>query len=242
MTFLRTSTSRLPPSSETVALLGRIGRAILIAVLCSQAVPLPGLAQQAVASSVLTIDKDRLFAESRFGQKMIADTDVEVKALQAENRRIEADLEAEEKVLTARRDTLSAEEFRGLATAFDAKVKDIRTARDAKARELALKRDGARQTFLKTAIPILAEIMSEKGASAIVDRSAIVVSFDRIDITDLAIARIDALLPPEAPAEATPGTGAEQPAGSPALGAELPLGVPQEAPGGAHAGGAGTDN
>jgi hypothetical protein len=107
---------------------------------------------------------------------------------------------------------------------------------------LALKRDGARQTFLKTAIPILAEIMSEKGASAIVDRSAIVVSFDRIDITDLAIARIDALLPPEAPAEAATGTGAEQPAGSPALGTELPLGVPQEAPGGAHAGGAGTDN
>ncbi len=143
---------------------------------------------------IVTLDQDRLYANSRFGQKILADIDAQMKALQSENRMLEADLEAEEKSLTDRRATLPAEEFRALADAFDTKVKGIRTARDAKSRDLAAKRDAAQKTFLQTAVPILAQILSEKGASAIVDRSAIILSFDRIDITDLAISRIDAQL------------------------------------------------
>ena len=157
---------------------------------------------------ILTLDQDRLYTGSRFGQKMLADIDAQLKTLQTENRRLEADLEAEEKSLTDRRAALPADEFRALADAFDTKVKSIRTARDAKGRDLAAQRDAAQKTFLKTAVPILAQILAEKGAAAIVDRSAIVLSFDRIDITDLAISRIDAQLldgaaPPDA-AETTP--------------------------------------
>ncbi len=117
--------------------------------------------------------------------------------LQAENRKLEADLEAEEKALTERRATLPPEEFRLLADAFDAKVKGIRAARDAKANDLTAQREAARKTFIETAVPVLAAILRERGAAAIIDRSAVVLSFDRIDITDLAIARVDAQLAPE---------------------------------------------
>ncbi len=157
-----------------------------------------------ISAPVLTLDQDRLFASSRFGQQLLAEVDTEVKALQAENRKLEADLEAEEKRLTEQRATLSAEDFRLLAEAFDAKVKGIRSARDAKASALAARRDAARKTFFETAIPILAEIMREAGAVAVIDRSAIVLSFDRIDVTDLAVARIDAQLVPEAAKIAPP--------------------------------------
>lgn len=158
----------------------------------------PLAAQEAVpANGVLLLDQDRLFSDSRFGQRLLGELDAKTKELQTENRKLEADLEAEEKNLTERRATLPPEEFRTLADAFDAKVKAIRVARDAKSNDLAAQREAARKTFIQTAVPILAEILSERGAAAIIDRSAVVLSFDRIDITDLAIARVDALLAPD---------------------------------------------
>lgn len=144
--------------------------------------------------AVLTLDKDRLFSGSRFGARTIEAVEVQARALQAENRRIEADLEAEEKSLTDRRAGMSPEEFRTEADAFDVKVKGIRAAQEAKARDLAAQRDAARQVFLQASAPVLAQILQERGAVAILDRSAIILSFDRADVTDLAIARIDAVL------------------------------------------------
>jgi Skp family chaperone for outer membrane proteins len=169
-------------------------------------------------SPILTLDQDRLYADSRFGQRMLGQIDEELRALQAENRQIEADLETEERALTDRRASLPPEEFRALADAFDDKVQQIRAARDAKARDLAARRDAQQQRFLETAVPILAQIMQELSADAIVDRSVVILSFDRIDITDLAISRIDAALATEAaPAEGAPPEAApEAPAPAPA--------------------------
>lgn len=167
------------------------------------------------AMAVLTLDQDRLFSGSRFGAKSIEALEVQARALQAENRRIESDLEAEEKSLTERRGTMTTEEFRAEADAFDQKVKGIRSAQEAKARDLAAQRDAARQVFLQTSAPILAQIMQERGAVAIIDRSAIVLSFDRADVTDLAIARIDAVLVDGAAGEATGTGGTSGPAAQP---------------------------
>ena len=184
------------------------------AVALAATAPAAHAQQLAQAPEILTIDQNRLYADSLFGQKMLADIDAQTKSLQTENRQLEADLETEEKSLTDRRASLPAAEFHTLAEAFDKKVKAIRTARDAKARDLAQQRDDAQKTFLKTAVPILAEIMKEAGAAAIIDRSAIILSFDRIDITDQAIKRIDATLLPQAvaPAPDAPKT-APAPAG-----------------------------
>ena len=171
----------------------------------------------AVPTGIVILDQDRLYRDSRFGQRMLAAIDAQLKTLQTENRSLEADLEAEEKSLTARRPTLPAEEFQALAKAFDIKVKGIRTARDAKSRDLAAQRDTAQKTFLKTAVPVLARILTEQNAAAIVDRSAVILSFDRIDITDLAIARIDAQL-----LDATPAPQPAPPAPAPRRRPDLP--------------------
>ncbi len=177
---------------------------------------------------MLLLDQERFFADSRFGKRIQEEIDTETRILQTENRELEADLEAEEKSLTERRASLPPEEFRSLAAAFDAKVKDIRKARDAKASDLAARREAARKTFIETAVPVLAQIMSERGAAAIIDRSAVVLSFDRLDITDLAIARIDLQLAPEGATEAPPPRpaavpgAAEAPPADPAPAAPAP--------------------
>jgi Skp family chaperone for outer membrane proteins len=165
----------------------------------------PGLAQMslgepvATVGPILTLDQNRLYADSRFGRQTQAEIDAEAKALSAENRDLEAALEAEETALAAQRASLPAAEFQTLAEAFDSKVRDIRRARDARARDLSLRQDQSQRAFLEKVVPILNEIRSELGAELILDRASVIWSSPTIDITDLAIQRIDqALLAPVA--------------------------------------------
>jgi Skp family chaperone for outer membrane proteins len=208
-------------------------RGIAAALAVALALPCAAAAQEppvAAPMAVLTLDKDRLFSGSRFGARTIEAVEVQARALQAENRRIETDLEAEEKSLTDRRAGMSPEEFRTEADAFDAKVKGIRAAQEAKARDLAAQRDAARQVFLQASAPVLAQILQERGAVAILDRSAIILSFDRADVTDLAIARIDAVLVDgAAPDAALPAPG--DTSGTPAPAVAPPADPAAPAPG-----------
>jgi Skp family chaperone for outer membrane proteins len=147
---------------------------------------------------VLTIDAERLLAESVFGRALTAEVEEAARLLAEENRRIEAELLAEERALTAQRPDLSPEEFRPLANAFDEKVQQLRTAQDDKERALADLREDGRQRFFQQAVPILSEIVREQGALVLLDRRDVFLSADSIDITDTAIARIDAAV--DAPA------------------------------------------
>ncbi len=145
-------------------------------------------------SAILTIETDRLFAESAFGQRVANEIEAESAVLAAENRRIEAELTAEEKDLTERRPQMEPEAFRALADAFDEKVQSIRRAQDAKARTLNQKADKARVEFLRAARPMLEALMRESGASVILERNSVFLSANATDITDLAITRIDAAI------------------------------------------------
>lgn len=200
------------------------GRAAFLAGVAAVTLAGPALAQEAAPaapveaqvgaplSPLLVIEPDRLFAGSRYGRAVQARLKAQGDALEAENRRIEADLEAEEKRLTDRRPNLPPEEFRALAEEFDQKVEGIRNAQDAKARALNLEADTARETFFATALPALAGLMQERGAVAILDRKAVLASFDVIDVTDDAITRIDVVLGegPSAVAEDAPADAAPE--------------------------------
>ena len=166
-------------------------RALAIAL----AVAGPASAQGAGPSSpILTIDQERLFAETRFGESARAEVERRSGELAAENRRIEAELMEEERALTALRATLDPAAFRQRADAFDQKVQRLRAEQDEKAREVTGLRDMQRAAFFGRIGPILAEVVETRGAVAILDRRAILVSVPGIDITDEAIRRIDAAL------------------------------------------------
>lgn len=160
-------------------------------------------------SPILTLDQDRFYAGSLFGKALEAKSVAEVQVLAAENRKIEAELAAEELALTEKRARLKPEEFRPLADAFDAKVERIRAEQDAKSRALVQAHDAGRKHFFEVAVPILGEMMRRMGAVAILNKGAVILSFDVIDMTDAAIAELDktlgdgSALPPETPAPAT---------------------------------------
>mgnify|MGYP005852084013 CR=1 FL=1 len=178
--------------------------ALAVSALAAPAVAQDGLVQEAAPivtamvpevvpqSAVVTLDRTALFEESQMGRAILMQVELASADLIAENRRLEAALEAEERALTERRVALPAAEFRELAREFDTRVEELRVAQEAKSRSLTRTRDAEQQRFFERAVPVLAELMQDLGAVAIIDRSAVILSFDRIDITAQAIARLDA--------------------------------------------------
>jgi Skp family chaperone for outer membrane proteins len=153
-----------------------------------------------VGAVVLMLDQERLFAESRFGAASLERERVAAAALEGENSKIEAALVEEEQALTKRRNEVPAEEFTPLAKAFDAKVERIRGEQAAKIKALSTARDADRQAFLKAVVPVLGKILEDTGAVAILNKSDVVVSANAFDVTNLAIFRVDQVLPEAGPA------------------------------------------
>lgn len=145
-------------------------------------------------AQVLLIDQDRLFSGSVFGQAVGGVIDRVGRDLSAQNREIEDVLTQEEQRLTELRSSLSIEDFRLRAAEFDARVVEIRREQDAKNRALGVYAEAARQRFLEIMGPILIDLVQRSGAEVLMDRRAVIFARDDIDITDEAIAAIDAAL------------------------------------------------
>lgn len=173
------------------------GLGILVVVCLASAAPAEGTVQ----SPVLTIDSERLFEESNFGRATAREFEMLGAELARENRRIEEELTVEEKSLTEQRTNLPAADFRVLADAFDQKVQSIRRQQDVKTRQLNAALDERRGMFLTAAAPVLEQIMRDAGAAVILEQRSVFVSSNAVDITQSAIARLNAVLQEPIPSE-----------------------------------------
>ncbi|WP_226781069.1 OmpH family outer membrane protein [Oceaniglobus trochenteri] len=197
------------------------GAMIRAALLALALAPVADPAAAQDTGPLLILDQEELFLRSQFGQRMREDIAVASGELAAENRQIEARLVAEEQELTDKRDTLPVDEFRALAKAFDEKVTALRTEQDAKARALSRSSDEAQARFFTRVAEILSQIMRERGAVAILDQRVVFLSAEVIDITDVAVSRIDAALGdgtaagPSEPGRPEPAEGAPTPPNTP---------------------------
>lgn len=172
-----------------IGLLG--GVMAFLAMTLVQAVPVQAQDVGVVQSDILVLDPDRLFTETRFGRKLNEEYLAKRDELIARNRTLEAELEAEEQSLTDLRAQKTPEEFKDLADAFDAKVQEIRRDSDRAVRDLELGRERAPVLFMRTVEPVLIDIMQEAGGAVVMDVRSVLLRADVIDITDLAIARVD---------------------------------------------------
>lgn len=173
----------------------RLGRAVLAAALIALgAAPVMGVAQDVgvVRSDILVIDPERLFEDSQMGRKMLADHQLEREALAAENEALAAELEAEEQRLTDIRSETSPEEFRELADAFDERVQQIRADSERRVRDLERARERLPVEFLGRVDQIILDIMRASGGVVLLDERTVILRAEAVDITDRAIARINA--------------------------------------------------
>ncbi len=148
----------------------------------------------APVSGILILNQERLFARSLYGQRIQRELEDASARLAAENRRIEARLTEEELELTELRGTLEATEFRALADAFDTRVEAIRAEQEAKARNLTGQADAAQSQFFESVAPILLEIVRDRNAAVLMDSRSVLLSADRVDVTEAAITAIDETL------------------------------------------------
>ena len=142
-------------------------------------------------AEVVIIDPNRLFAETLFGKRITDELEAEGQTLSDENRRIETELRTEEKALTEARKTMTPENFRDSAEAFDLKVQGIRRERLAKLRAFEEKRANALDGFLGTAQDVLIALMRERGASVLLDLRSVILRDGAVDITDEAVVKIN---------------------------------------------------
>jgi Skp family chaperone for outer membrane proteins len=154
-----------------------------------------------VQSDVLVVNPDQLFAETRLGQRMTEELQAERDALIALNRDLEQQLESEEQALTELRAETSPEEFRSMADSFDRKVQQIREDSERRVRDLERSRSQAPVAFMRIVEPILIEIMRDADAAVILDSRATLLSVEAVDITALAISRVDETIGATLPSE-----------------------------------------
>lgn len=142
---------------------------------------------------VATLDRERLLSESAYGVSISTTFSQRQSALVAENERLLAELEQEERDLTEVRKTASAEDFALLARAFDDKANAIRDEQDAKAIALAKLLDSTRTRFFREVEPIIVEVMQEEGVLILLNEQAVMLNLGGADITARVLARLDQL-------------------------------------------------
>ncbi|WP_417626831.1 OmpH family outer membrane protein [Pararhodobacter aggregans] len=178
------------------------------------------------------LDQDRLLRGSVLGQQILARIREAESQLAAENQRLFDQLAEEEQALTDARAGLGAEEFRRRADAFDTRVEAIRAERADASQALTLWSEQQAQQFFDTALPVLVQMMNEEGLLALLKPDVMILGSDWLDVTDTAIARLDAAIasgnlveqgvtpppdpvPPAALDPATPDAAPAEPAPAP---------------------------
>lgn len=162
-----------------------------LALICLAGQPAGAQDVGVARSDIVVVDPERLFEETLLGQRMAADHRAAREKLAARNRKLEAELEAEEKRLTELRAETSPEEFRDMADAFDAKVQEIRRDSDRRVRDLERDRERMPLMFLRRVEPVLLNLMRETGSKVMLDARTVLFRAEVIDITGVAIKRID---------------------------------------------------
>ncbi|MDP5307790.1 OmpH family outer membrane protein [Paracoccus spongiarum] len=164
------------------------------ATIPSRTIPTNGADPSDPTAAVLTIDQERLYAESAWGRRALRELEEQGARIADENERQAAQLSEEEAELTRQRTALDPAEFRRRAEAFDSRATAVRRERAQAVQDLNAAADADRAAFYQAALPIMGEVMQDRGAVAVLDRRTVFISLDAIDITSDLIRRLDASL------------------------------------------------
>lgn len=177
----------------------------------SRTIQTPGDDTSVAQAALLTVDQDLLFVRSAWGLRATAVTDAELDKIAADNDRLAAQLSDEEAQLTQQRATLDPAEFRRRAEAFDVRATQVRRERAQLVQDLNAWAEADRAAFYRAALPIMGDMMQERGAVAVLDRRTVFVALDAIDMTDDLVTMLDrelgdgaAVVPFEGNATGTP--------------------------------------
>ncbi|MFN8948242.1 MAG: OmpH family outer membrane protein [Alphaproteobacteria bacterium] len=181
------------------------------------AAPAAGALKPAPAAVILYLDRATILRKSAAGVELQKQAEAIAKKIQTdlgpEDKKLHADIQS----LQAQADVLSPQ-------ARQAKIKEIETRRQALQKKVQERQVGlqngisnARTQMERALSPILEKILVERKANLLLDRGLVVVGVNELDITNVAIERLNKALPrvtvtPVAPKPAAPAKPAAAPA------------------------------
>lgn len=124
--------------------------------------------------------------------RALRQTESEVRdRVQAENDRVQADLEARERELVRLRDELPADQFEARTAEFDRRVRAERRAAQERGALLLKFLQDARGALVSALPRVLEIVRRETGAALVIDSGAVLALDPGLDVTALAIQRYD---------------------------------------------------
>ena len=144
------------------------------------------------SASIATLDQDRLYRSSLFGQRVLQEINDKSDKLFANELLLQSQLESEEQALTEKRKKIDIEEFKVLAANFDEKVQKIRAETTQARIDLNQYSEAERNRFFKLVIPILVNLSKEFGVSTLLDHRMVIISLK--DITDHSLDRVNKII------------------------------------------------
>ncbi len=146
------------------------------------------------AAEVLIVSVEKVLANSLAGKSLRSQAQKRVNDLNATRDKIQKKLQASVKKLEQQKTLLTSEALR--AKADDLRLKEIAKNQELQqlSRKLQTSQAVAQNEIFAKLLPILTEIMKEKKASSIIRAQFALAATPDIDVTDIAVKRLDAVL------------------------------------------------
>jgi len=138
-----------------------------------------------------TLNEERLFRDSDFGQRVEAEIDAASRALEAENEELMEQLTTRELELTEARPDMAPADFRAEAEAFDREAEAIRRSQAEKRQRLSMYEDAEQRRFFQLAAPVLQQVLVTEGAQVLIDSRAVIIGVSGMDMTEPAITALN---------------------------------------------------
>jgi len=162
---------------------------------------LPAYSADAQGANIVVIDQARLLRESAGGQDIQRKLQAIGQTIQAELQAEQSALETEGRALEGRAANRSQEEV-AADTAFISQMQSFQRKSQAFAQKSQIRSQELQQTeqnaineFYTALQPVLEQVLAERGANVMLERSSVMMAAPELDATDLAISKINATKP-----------------------------------------------
>ena len=156
---------------------------------------------EAQGTTVVVIDQRKIMRDSRAGK----DIQTKMKSIEDQIKReletTSRSLESEGKSIETRTQGMTPQAvaadatLKGQVESFYKKAGEFNVTRQIRSRELSITERKAWNEFFKALQPILQEVVNEKGAQIMLDRSSTVYTNPTLDASDLVISKLDSRQP-----------------------------------------------
>ncbi len=166
----------------------------LVAALSLASVSAPALAQ---AVSIITVDMEQVINTSTAGRSAQSQLQAQANALQARAQQLDAGFRGENEALNkaAQSKTMTQPALEAKAADLQKRVNAAQVDMNNRQRQFVANQQFVGKQISDAVQPLIAQVMTEKNASLVVDEGQVIKASPSLDVTALVLQRLNAKLP-----------------------------------------------